>query len=215
MLFTPISFTALLLFVVTVSSVPLHGPAAGVRAHADQTSGGLSPAPPRCVKEYSSAIASPAAAQGARGAFAPAHAASHVQFTPPDASLESPDDIPTRKYARSTPPAGPNAAVQHAHALAAAAHRAAATAHHHAAARELELATQHLGTGNFAAMTAARRRADAHDAKAGKHEEREEYHTDRETTLANHAPLRNAAAAVEIERANGSREGANRSARNA
>lgn len=144
------------------------------------------------------------------------HTASHVQVhTSPDSSLAGPEDPPAQKYARSTPPVGPNADVRCAHALAAAEHSAAATAHHDTAGREYERASHHLSQGNFAAMTAARKRAETSGNKARAHETHAEYHRGRQAQLVNHAPLRDVAAAHEIESANQSMERAKESARNA
>ncbi|KJA17215.1 hypothetical protein HYPSUDRAFT_1041185 [Hypholoma sublateritium FD-334 SS-4] len=104
MLFTRISFTALLLFVATVSSAPLNKPAAAVRLHADHPFEGLNPPIPHVSKTH--LFENLAANQGAPGAIGLARTASHIQVHAAMASsLEIPTDPPMQRYARSPPSA--------------------------------------------------------------------------------------------------------------
>ncbi|KJA17208.1 hypothetical protein HYPSUDRAFT_57832 [Hypholoma sublateritium FD-334 SS-4] len=151
MLFTRISLAALLLFVATVSSAPLHESAEGVTTHAEHARKGLLPALSRGSKQHT--FAGLAAAQGVPGTPALARAASHVHVhVTPDSSLEGPADAPTQQYARSPTLL---AAAQSAHLHAADAHHNAAVAHHVAARQQFQNIRHHLATGNVAAMTRA------------------------------------------------------------
>ncbi|KJA17209.1 hypothetical protein HYPSUDRAFT_57833 [Hypholoma sublateritium FD-334 SS-4] len=199
MLFTRISITALLLFVATVSSAPLHESVEGVTTHADHAGEGLPPALSHGSKQH--AFAGPAAAQGVPGALAPAHSASHVHVhATPDSSLEGPADPPTQHYERRQV----NAIVQDRLRAAARAHQAAAAAHHTAAGNHYDLASHHLATGNLAAMSAARRRAQRHDGKVTRHRTIAAQHRSDARALGHLAPLHPLDAAHLRRFANGS-----------
>lgn len=108
MLFTRISFSALVLFVATVSSAPLHRPAAAVGTHADHTSAALTPVSADCLYvcpnargiciEYESIRPS-------REARRSIQSKSHASLPPKGAQTPSPSSTPTPLLtSKSTPP---------------------------------------------------------------------------------------------------------------
>ncbi|KJA17206.1 hypothetical protein HYPSUDRAFT_206376 [Hypholoma sublateritium FD-334 SS-4] len=180
MLFTRISLAALLLFVATVSSAPLHEPTAGVATHADHAGKGLPPALSHGSRQH--APAGLAAAQGAPRAPAPAHAASHVHVhATPDASLEGPADAPTELHARSPTLLAVANAV---HLHAADAHHDAAVAHNDAARQYYQQVSHHLQTGHVDALAHASGRVAHHNSMALEHAHKEAEHRARAASLA-------------------------------
>lgn len=219
MLFTHITFTALLLFVATVSGAPVREPAAGTRTHADHTPESQTAMSAHCLyacqmhlKPIHQALTQNSKKHIFENPTASlAHAASPIQVhAAPDGSLDSPADPPTQQYRRSP---ATTADAHHAHGRAAAAHAAAANANREAAAALFAVGTSRTFRGDYVGAEEVRARARVHAAKALKHASKETAHRDLQVVLQHRTqPMRGAAADTEVEKANKSARKADESA---
>ena len=231
MLFIHISFTTLLLFAVTVSGAPALKPTVTeIGKKVDRTLEDLTPVSTSCLytcPTYSAPVhqtisrnskrhssTSLAVAHRTPEIITPTHVFSHVQVhADPDWFIESKADPPTRQYARS--PIVHDRDVHFAHNVAETAHRAAAAAHHEAARVHHEESKRQEHLENYAATEAARKRGNEHADIAQEHETASTAHKSRMGQLEDHLPMRETAAAHEIETANKSAIEALKSARTA